>query len=74
MRSTTKLKISLRNLIDYSSALKVNESIEKKNLSHARIEPPPKNTKRIARAHDPIGTLSQNGYGDYYGFMVRVIQ
>jgi len=30
------------------------------------IEPARKNKKRIARAHDPMVTLSQNGYGTYF--------
>ena len=37
-----------------------------KNVPSIRIERTPKSEKRIARAHDPIVTLSQNGYGICY--------
>ena len=39
------------------------ELTKNKKLALTRIEHIPKRRKRIARAHDPIATLSQNGYG-----------
>ena len=46
----------------------LNTKIKNKNVASPGIEPARKNKKRIARTHDPMFTLSQNGYGTYYVF------